>query len=119
MFPQLPKFLLTSHVPDVELDVLVLDGLDVEADGGDGLLGFVELQLHKDGGLAGGVEADHEDGGVLALEHALEPADDVSHCFCGVSNRREAHQRNRRKELLLCCVDLSEWRSLVLREMSR
>ena len=36
MPPQRPNLILPSHVPDIELDILIGDGLDVEADGGDG-----------------------------------------------------------------------------------
>lgn len=35
--------------PNVELDVLVCDGLDVETDGGNGGDGLVELELVEDG----------------------------------------------------------------------
>ena len=34
--PEGTDFVLSADVPDVELDVFVGDGLDVEADGGDG-----------------------------------------------------------------------------------
>lgn len=36
MPPQRPYLVLSSHIPNVELDILVCDGLDVEADRGDG-----------------------------------------------------------------------------------
>ncbi len=43
MPPKRPNLILPSHVPHVELDILVRDGLDVEADGGDG--GDVGVEL--------------------------------------------------------------------------
>lgn len=48
MSPQRADLVLTADVPDVELCVLVCDGLDVEADGGDGGDVLVELELVKD-----------------------------------------------------------------------
>ena len=55
MFPQRPQLVLTPNVPDGKLDVLVLQGLDVEPDGRDGLNKLVLLQLEEDRGLAGSV----------------------------------------------------------------
>ena len=46
--PQRPYLILPSHVPHVELDILIGDGLDVEADGGDGGDVGVELELIED-----------------------------------------------------------------------
>ena len=48
MPPQRPDLVLSSHVPDVEFDILVGDGLDVEADGRNGSDVLVELELVKD-----------------------------------------------------------------------
>lgn len=47
--PQRADLVLASDIPDVELGVLVCDGLDVEADGGDGCDVLVELELVEDG----------------------------------------------------------------------
>jgi hypothetical protein len=47
--PQGTDLVLASDIPDVELGVLVCDGLDVEADGGDGCDVLVELELVEDG----------------------------------------------------------------------
>ena len=49
MPPQRPDLILPSHVPNIELDILIRDGLDVEADGGDGSDVGVELELVEDG----------------------------------------------------------------------
>lgn len=48
MSPKRPDLVLASDIPDVELGVLVCDGLDVEADGGDGGNVLVELELVQD-----------------------------------------------------------------------
>ena len=45
----------------MELEVLVCDSLDVEADGGDGLHELVLLQLEQDGRLAGAVQTQGND----------------------------------------------------------
>lgn len=48
MSPQRPDLVLTSYVPHIELGILICDGLDVEADGGDrGDIG-VEFELVED-----------------------------------------------------------------------
>lgn len=48
MPPKWPYLILPSHVPDIELDVLIVDGLDVEANSRNGSDVGVELQLVKD-----------------------------------------------------------------------
>lgn len=67
--PKRPDFVLASDVPDVEFDVFVGHGLDVEADGGDGVDGLAQLELVQDGGLARGVQAQHEDPHLLVPKH--------------------------------------------------
>ena len=48
MPPKRPNFILPSHIPNVELDVLIRDGLDVEANSGNGSDVGVEFKLIKD-----------------------------------------------------------------------
>ena len=48
MSPQRADLVLAADIPDVELCVLVGNGLDVEADGGDGGDVLVELELVED-----------------------------------------------------------------------
>ena len=48
MSPQRADLVLAADIPDVEFGVLVGDGLDVEADGGDGGDVLVELELVED-----------------------------------------------------------------------
>jgi hypothetical protein len=58
--PQWSDFVLTSDVPNGKADVLVLDGFDVETNGGNGGDDFSELQFVQDSGLTGGIETDHQ-----------------------------------------------------------
>ena len=56
MSPQGPDLVLTAHVPHSEADVLVLDGLHIEADGGDGGHNLAQLQFVQDGGLTRSIQ---------------------------------------------------------------
>lgn len=49
MSPQRTNLVLTTDIPDIELDILVGDALDVESDGRDGGDVLVELQLVENG----------------------------------------------------------------------
>ena len=49
MPPKRPNLVLPSHIPNIEFDILVRDGLDVEADSRDGSDVGVELELVEDG----------------------------------------------------------------------
>ena len=79
MPPERADLVLTANIPHGELDVLVLNGLNVEpccqtisallslrlcgsqrTDGGDGGDDFTELQLVEDCRLSGSVQADHQ-----------------------------------------------------------
>ena len=51
MSPQRSDLVLTADVPHSEADVLVLDSLHIEADGGDGGHNLTQLQFVQDGGL--------------------------------------------------------------------
>jgi len=75
--------LLTTDVPNGEGDVLVFDGLDVEADGGDGGDDLAEFELVKNGGLTGGVQTDHQDAHLLLPEESSEEGR-----YCQTHNRR-------------------------------
>lgn len=69
--PQKSDLVLTTDIPNVERDVLVLDSLDVEADRGDSVDYLTELKLVEDRGLAGGVETHHEDAHLASANHTL------------------------------------------------
>ena len=58
MFPHVS--VLTSEVPDLELEIFVHNSLDIEADGGDGGDHLAGLESVEDGGLAGPVQAQDE-----------------------------------------------------------
>ena len=58
--PQVAKLELAADVPAVKREVLVLESLHVEADCWDCVHCLVQFQLVEDGGLAGGVEAEHQ-----------------------------------------------------------
>jgi len=70
--PERTDLVLAADVPHSEGDVLVLDGLDVEANGGDGGHDLAKLELVQDGGLASRIEADHEDAHILLAEELAE-----------------------------------------------
>lgn len=65
MPPQGADLVLTTDIPDGELNVLVLDCLNVEANSGDGGDDFAELELVEDGGLSGSIKTDHQNSHLL------------------------------------------------------
>ena len=80
--PEKSDLVLTTDIPHVEGDVLVLDGLDVEADGGDGVDDLTELELVEDSGLSGGIETDHENAHLAGADHAFpDVGEKVSHSW--------------------------------------
>jgi hypothetical protein len=70
--PQDSDLVLATDVPNVELDVLELDGFHVETDGWDGVEDFAQLQLVNDGGLASGIQTEHQNSGFGLTEHFVE-----------------------------------------------
>jgi len=72
MPPERSNLILSSDVPNGERNVLVLDGLDIEADCWDGGHDFTKLELVEDGGLTGGIETDHQDTHFLLAEEGGE-----------------------------------------------
>jgi len=70
--PEGADLVLSTNIPHGELDVLVLDGLNVETDGGNGRDDLAELELVENGGLSGSVETDHENSHLLLSEEVLE-----------------------------------------------
>lgn len=65
MPPQRSNLVLATNIPDVKLDVLVRDSLDVEADSRDGGDVLAELELVEDSCLSGGVETEHQQAHLL------------------------------------------------------
>ena len=60
MPPEWANLVLTTDIPDIELDILVGDSLNVEADGGNRGDVLAELELVENGCLTSGVETDLE-----------------------------------------------------------
>ena len=56
MSPEGPDLVLTAHIPDSEADVLVLDSLHIEPDGGDGRHDLPQLQLVQDRCLTSSIQ---------------------------------------------------------------
>jgi len=65
MPPERADLVLSSDIPHGELDVLVLDRLDVEADRRNGGDDFTKLELVEDSCLSGSVQANHQDAHLL------------------------------------------------------
>jgi hypothetical protein len=70
--PQGTDLVLTTDIPHGELDVLILDGLDVEADGRDGGDDLTKLQLVEDGGFTGSIKTDHQNSHLLLPPQLIE-----------------------------------------------
>ena len=70
--PQRTDLVLAADVPHGEADVLVLDRLDVEADGGNGGDDLAQLELVQNGRLTGRVQADHQNSHLLFAKEAAE-----------------------------------------------
>lgn len=70
--PQGTDLVLTTDIPHGELDVLVLNGLDVEANSRDGGDDFTKLQLVQNSGFTGGIETDHENSHLLLPPQLVE-----------------------------------------------
>ena len=69
--PQGTDLVLTSDIPHGEADVLVLNSLNVETNGGNGGNDLTELELVQDGGLSGGIKTDHQDPHLLLSTEEL------------------------------------------------
>jgi len=65
MSPQGSDLVLSTNIPDGELNVLVLDGLNVESNCGDGCDDFTELQLVQNCGLSGSIQTNHQNSHLL------------------------------------------------------
>jgi len=60
MAPEWTNLVLSSNIPHGEGDVLVLNGLNIEADGWDSGDDFTKLELVQNGSLTGGIQSDHK-----------------------------------------------------------
>lgn len=68
MSPKRTNLVLTTDIPNVELDVLVCDGLNVETDGRNGRHILAELELIENGGLSSSIETEHQQAHLLGRE---------------------------------------------------
>lgn len=93
MPPQRPNLVLTTDIPNVELDVPHRHRLDVEADGWDRRNGVGQLERVEDSCLSGSIETKHEDsyfpGAKQLVDEPGEARHGVAHlgecgCPCGL-----------------------------------
>mmetsp|Transcript_35144 Transcript_35144/g.94327 ORF Transcript_35144/g.94327 Transcript_35144/m.94327 type:complete len:351 (-) Transcript_35144:265-1317(-) len=101
VLPITPDGLLPTHVPNVELVALVLERLDVEAQGGrDGVDGL-PVELLEDGGLAGVIQAEHQEPHLLLLllhlPQYLHQAHD-SHPPAAIAARQKTEEETEEEE---------------------
>lgn len=68
MPPERADLILAAHVPNVELDVLIGNGLDVEPNGRDCGDILAELELVENRGFTGGIETEHKNTHLLGSE---------------------------------------------------
>lgn len=86
MPPQGTDLVLPTNVPDVEFDLPKCDGLDVEADGGDGCYFLVEFEFVEDG-LDGQSVSDQMEFGArkrcpTRLSSCIKTEHKKAHFFC-------------------------------------
>jgi len=84
MPPQRPDLVLSSDIPHGELDVLVLDGLDVESDCWDSGDDLTKLELVEDGGLSGSIQTNHQDSHLLLSPQLIEQLRECKTHICGM-----------------------------------
>jgi hypothetical protein len=88
--PERPYLILTPHIPNVKLNILIRDGLDVKPHGRDSSHILVELELVQDGCFARCVETQHEKAHFLGSEDLAHHFGDLSsHCGGGVIDSEE------------------------------
>ena len=77
MFPELSDFVLSSDVPDGELDLFELNGLNVESDGWDRGDDLTQFEFIEDGGFTSGIKTEHEGSEFLFAEEISEDFSEV------------------------------------------
>ena len=82
VLPELSDFILSSNVPDCELDLLKLNCLDVKSDGWNWWNDLTQLKFVEDGSLTGGIQTEHQGSEFLLSEEISENFSEVkSHLF--------------------------------------
>jgi len=84
MSPQWSNFVLSTNIPHGELDVLVLDGLNVESNCRNGCDNFTKLQLVENGSLSGSIQTDHQNSHLLLSPETVEDLGKCETHDCGV-----------------------------------
>ena len=69
--PEESNLVLTAYIPHCETDVLVVNSLDIEANGWNGGDDLTELELVEDGGLTSSIETDHENSHLFLANKSL------------------------------------------------
>ena len=78
--PETSELVLTTDIPHFEADLLVLNRLNVKANSGDRVYDLTKLKLVEDGGLASGVETNHEDSHLALFAELTEMTEKGAHC---------------------------------------
>lgn len=99
MSPEGTDLVLTTDIPHGKLDVLVLDSLDVESNGGNGGDNLTKLELVENGGFTGGIETNHQDTHLLLPPQLIEDLGKGETHGCGVvrltaSDEKTGRSRN-------------------------
>lgn len=68
MSPQRPNLILSSHIPNIELDILVCNRLDIESDSRNGSDILVQAQSVQNRRLSRGIETQHQQSHLLRSE---------------------------------------------------
>lgn len=81
MSPKRPYLILTPHIPNIKLNILIGDGLDVKSHGRDSSHILVELEFVQDRCFACCVETEHQEAHFLGSEDLTHHFGDLSsHC---------------------------------------
>lgn len=87
MSPQRTNLVLTADIPDVKLDILVRDRLDIEADSRNGGNILAELELVENSRLSSRIETEHEQAHLLGSEDLAHDFGQLAAHGCGSSLR--------------------------------
>jgi len=83
MSPERSDLVLSTDIPHCELNVLVLDGLDIETDSGDCGNDLAKLQLIQNGCLSCSIQTDHQNSHLLFAPELVEELGECKTHDCG------------------------------------